>query len=301
MDKYQSQGLSIGLVEEETGISKETLRKWQERYGFPVPARDAFGGRLYSTADVERLQLIKALLNTGLRPNAVVAAPMEELLLLKSSRLPERLVAYPSEIQAVLHHVGANDEDGVESELRRLLVRQGLSEFVVQTLPALNAAVGEAWAQSRISIFQEHLYSEVVRKLTLQTLDIVRPTHAVGSVLLTTPSGEIHDLGLLMAQAVFSLAGYRCHCLGTQMPVDQIVSAAQAFAVDIVGLSMSAAFPRRLARTVVDDVRTSMGIHAELWVGGSGAQHIAAKVPGVRIFGSIVQLRAVLAENAGAA
>jgi hypothetical protein len=37
-------GLPIASVERETGLSKDTLRVWERRYGFPTPERDANGG-----------------------------------------------------------------------------------------------------------------------------------------------------------------------------------------------------------------------------------------------------------------
>ena len=33
--------LSIAAVERDTGLSKDTLRVWERRYGFPSPGRDA--------------------------------------------------------------------------------------------------------------------------------------------------------------------------------------------------------------------------------------------------------------------
>jgi len=39
--------LSISAVERETGLSKDVLRKWESRYGFPSPERDAVGERAY--------------------------------------------------------------------------------------------------------------------------------------------------------------------------------------------------------------------------------------------------------------
>ena len=49
--------VSIAAVERETGLSKDTLRVWERRYGFPTPARDGKGERVYSSAQLERLRL----------------------------------------------------------------------------------------------------------------------------------------------------------------------------------------------------------------------------------------------------
>ncbi len=39
--------LSIAAVERDTGLSKDTLRVWERRYGFPTPGRDTLGERAY--------------------------------------------------------------------------------------------------------------------------------------------------------------------------------------------------------------------------------------------------------------
>lgn len=294
MVKFELPRLSIGIVEHETGIPKETLRKWEERYHFPLPARDSFGERQYTLGDVERLQLIKALLNTGLRPSHVVALPLEELLSLKACRIPPQPAQYPEQIQAILTHLRANDAQSVQAVLQQMLVRQGLSDFVVHTLATLNAAVGEAWEQATLTVFQEHLYTEIIRNFVVHAIDLARLNQTSRSVLLTTPSGEQHSLGLLMAQAMFALAGYQCHYLGTQMPVNEIAAAARAFEVQRVGISLSVNFPRRLANLVADDVRSALPTEIDLWIGGAGAVHVRKKIPGVRTFESIAALREAL-------
>ena len=59
---------SIAAVERDTGIGKDTLRVWERRYGFPQPGRDNFGERSYPLAQVEKLRIIKRLLDAGHRP-----------------------------------------------------------------------------------------------------------------------------------------------------------------------------------------------------------------------------------------
>ena len=54
---------SIADIERETGLGKDTLRVWERRYGFPQPLRDARGDRLYDPPQLERLMLLKRLLD----------------------------------------------------------------------------------------------------------------------------------------------------------------------------------------------------------------------------------------------
>lgn len=69
----------INVVEKETGISKYLLRMWERRYTFPRPERDEKGERLYSDVDVEKLKLVKSLMEEGYRPSKVINQELEEL------------------------------------------------------------------------------------------------------------------------------------------------------------------------------------------------------------------------------
>src|SRR6476619_7394656 len=78
---------SIAAVERETRLSKDVLRVWERRYGFPQPVRDANGERCYPAEQVERLRLMKRLMDQGHRPGALAALADGDLASLAA---PER-------------------------------------------------------------------------------------------------------------------------------------------------------------------------------------------------------------------
>lgn len=82
---------SIAATERDTGLSKDVLRVWERRYGFPVPARDGHGERSYPAEQVARLRIIKRLLDQGHRPGRLVATSPAEL-----DALAGRLSAFPA-------------------------------------------------------------------------------------------------------------------------------------------------------------------------------------------------------------
>ncbi len=71
--------MSIAAVERDTGLSKDTLRVWERRYAFPLPVRDPQGERCYPLDQIEKLRLIKRLLDVGHRPSRLVGLPMDDL------------------------------------------------------------------------------------------------------------------------------------------------------------------------------------------------------------------------------
>ena len=65
--------LSIGVVERDTGIGRDTLRVWERRYGFPEPVRNEKGERKYSEMQLRRLQRTRRLLDRVLRPGKLLS------------------------------------------------------------------------------------------------------------------------------------------------------------------------------------------------------------------------------------
>ncbi|MDQ3632507.1 MAG: MerR family transcriptional regulator [Actinomycetota bacterium] len=70
-------GLSIKDVAERTGIAAGTIRMWEQRYGFPVPARSGAGYRLYAVDDVEALRRVLAFRHRGLSVPAAIERARE--------------------------------------------------------------------------------------------------------------------------------------------------------------------------------------------------------------------------------
>ena len=65
-------GLAIKDVAERTGLAAQTIRMWEQRYGFPEPKRTHSGYRVYDNADVERLRRVVAFRRRGLSVPAAI-------------------------------------------------------------------------------------------------------------------------------------------------------------------------------------------------------------------------------------
>ena len=272
--------MDIGAVERDTGLGKDTLRVWERRYGFPQPLRDANGERLYSSAQVDRLRLIKRLMDQGHRPGRLVAASAEDLLLLAGASQPAaRTLATDDQsiVGLLLALIKAHDAPGLRHALNQAMMRQGLQHFILDTVTALNRSVGEAWMRGELEVFEEHLYSEQIKSLLRQAISSVpNNVHGRPRILLTTVPEERHGLGLLMIEALLTLEGATCISLGTQTPLLDIRQAAEAHDAEIVALSFSSAFPSRQIAPVLSQLRQLLPAAVELWIGGAGMARIQA-------------------------
>ncbi len=262
---------SIAAIERDTGLSKDVLRKWERRYGFPVPLRDEQGERVYPDEQLHRLRLIRRLVDQGRRPGAVVPLSAGELeaLLVESSPPPTTPLA-PEVERDVLACLTDHDRGRLQGLLDRALMKLGLQHFVARFVAPLNVLIGEAWLRGVIEIAEEHLYTEQVQNVLRGA--IARQSASAGSprVLLTTFPDELHALGLLMVEALLSSEGAACTSLGTQTPVDDIARLAAKGGVDIVALSFSGAYPIRHAIDGLQRLRDTLPAEVDLWCGGTG-------------------------------
>lgn len=269
--------LTIAAVEREVGLSKDVLRVWERRYGFPSPERDANGERLYPASQVDRLRHIKRLMDQGHRPGRLLSLGPDELPTLTrpaGDAPPSTSIEPDAELSAAIALLRGHRATDLLERLHHRLARQGLMGFVQDTAVPLTAAVGDAWERGELQVHEEHLFTELLQRVLRQAISSVPPGRAP-RVLLTTAPGEPHELGLLMAEAALALEGAHCISLGTQTPILEIVRAAAAHRADVIALSFSAAFPRRQVPALLQQLRAGLPAALDLWSGGSGMSGIA--------------------------
>ncbi len=270
--------LGIAAVERETGLSKDLLRVWERRYGFPQPERDHLSERLYPPDQVQRLRWIKRLLDAGNRPSHVVALSPEAL----QQRLQQ--AAHPSNttnraptdasadvLDELLAPLLNHELYLLHERLQTQLLKRGLSAYVIELLAPLIGRVGQLWSEGRLQIYEEHLFTEAVQQQLRRSIAMLPPQRQEDRprVLLSTLPGEEHVLGLLMVQALLTLEGCHCISLGPQTPIGDLAEAMRTQRADVLALSFSAFAS---ASSVEDGIGTLMTVlpeNAELWAGGS--------------------------------
>lgn len=307
-------GLPIAAVERETGLAKGSLRVWEKRYGFPQPLRDDAGDRLYPPEQVQQLKLIGRLLDAGQRPGKVVGLSSAALQALINQGAAQATAAQTSQaavmaarpgaaqhapsLDSFLAQIGGHDPQALRYALSHAQLRLGLAAFVTELVAPLTTAVGQAWAQCRFEVFEEHLYTEVITGVlrhAIATLALA-PVRQGPTVLLTTVPQEAHGLGLLMVEALLALEGCTCISLGTQTPLGDIVQAAQAHRADVVALSFTNVQGAAQVLASLDELRTRLPGHTLLWVGGASAALAQRPLQGIAIEQSLSGLPSLVAQ-----
>ena len=279
---------NISAVERETGLSKDTLRVWERRYGFPKPVRDNNGDRAYTTEQITKLRLIKRLLDQGHRPGKIIGLDDDHL---------ERLVTEPAgdqpprqDIAVCLHLVRSHQALELRRHLSQAMARQGLQTFIVDTVAPLTQAIGEAWMRGEIAVFEEHLYTELMEGLLRNAITALQAQGNTPRVLLTSLPNEQHNLGLLMVEAMLTVENAQCIALGTETPVTEIAQAAQAHKTDIVALSFSGAYPETKANEALRELRSLLPASILLCAGGAGVVRIRRSLDGVQLIGELEKM-----------
>jgi MerR family transcriptional regulator, light-induced transcriptional regulator len=284
------------------------LRVWERRYGFPVPVRGAGGDRFYPAEQVARLCLIKRLIDVGDRPGKLMRLSTDELLERTANArgsgkpaaagIDEHLLAY-------LDMCTVERAEELRRSLNKALASLGLAAFIRQVAAPLVRATGEYWEHGRFTVVEEHLFTEQLQDLLRGAINALpREVGATPRVMLTTVPQESHGLGLLMAEAMFTLGGAQCVSLGVQTPIDKIALAAAH--VDVVALSFSTTLHANRVRDGLAQLAASVPEHVEIWCGGSSPVLRRVNIPRVSVLGlddveaRIVSWRARLSSEARA-
>jgi DNA-binding transcriptional MerR regulator len=284
---------SLAEVEQRTGLSRDVLRKWEQRYQFPQPQRGTRGQREYLDQDMVKLMLISRLLKNGQRAGSLATQDTDQLQALLDDAhdnqtlppAPGRLVS-SQVVQTLLETLSpTSDPHAVTLYLQRCLVQFGLNAFVAHLMPAFNRAVGDAWEAQRLRIADEHRYTESLRRVVLRALPQPGYVRTIPRVLLTTPPQECHSLALLALHAQLALLGADCIDLGSQTPCAEVLRAVHELHIGVVAISISACLSAPESHKYVRCLRQGLPPGCELWMGGAGCAALDAKaLAGCQVF-----------------
>lgn len=292
--------LSISAVERDTGISKDTLRVWERRYGYPKPGRDAYGERTYSSEQVSKLRLLRRLLDQGHRPGRIINLPFEQLSELagrqSAGRDSDTAEAESHELDRFIELVRAHRVDELRRELSQLVLRLGIERFAGEVASPLNRLVGETWSRGGLEVFEEHLYTESMQVILRSAISAIPSTNDSPQVLMTTFPNEPHGLGLLLAEALLSMEGCRCYSLGCETPVGDILRASQVRPYDIIALSFTACLTPNQIQEGLRELRGGLPAGTRIWAGGH-CPSLQRRCPdGIELVSSPDQIKSMVAQ-----
>ncbi|UCE84779.1 MAG: MerR family transcriptional regulator [Deltaproteobacteria bacterium] len=256
----------LGAVVRMTGLSAHTIRAWERRYGAVQPRRTEGGTRRYAAVEVARLRLLRAATEAGYRIGDLAGLP-DAAIEARLAPLEDRPGVPLPQLEEALARLDLGE---VERTLGLQLSALGPAAFARDVAGPLLRDMGERWERGEVSIAAEHLVSSATRGILADALRA--GSFAAGGtprILFTTPEGEPHEFGALIAAVTAVAAGAAATYLGPQLPTDEVAGAVAASGARVVALGVIT-LPLGAARRYLTDLRERLSAATEIWVGGTG-------------------------------
>lgn len=256
----------IQVVVRRTGLSADVVRAWEKRYGVVAPVRTDAGRRLYSDADIERLQLLARATLGGRAIGQVAALPAATLAALvreadgdaergHRTRGPEAGagVAPLDHLGACLDAVARFDGVALDALLRRATVALSAEGFLDALVVPLEQRVRDRVRDGELRAVHQHLTQAVLRRIVDHVTAAATVPFASPDLVVTTPSGQAQEFGALLTAAAAATEGWRVTYVGPGLPAEDVAATvdhtgARAVALSLRGASSDRGTPRELRR-----------------------------------------------------
>lgn len=286
-----------------SGLSMHTIRAWERRYAALDPSRTGTNRRIYKEADLKRLLLLKKVVEAGNSIGHI--AKLNDLALermashsLETLQSDAQLTYTPSgTIERCELAISKLDADSLDSVLSRHLASNGAVPTLERVVIPLLKLVEQGWAEGRLSIAQEHLVSAVLKGFLDRVRLRLNSSSASRTIVVTTPSGQIHELGALIVAAAAGDAGWNVVYLGPNLPSQEIVRAAMQCRANAVALSLVYPEGDPMVAEELLQLRATLPIGIPIMVGGRAAQSYdaALKSAGAVVAHDLLGFREALA------
>lgn len=215
----------ISVAARRVGLSVDTLRIWERRYGLGPSRASAGGHRRYEESDLRRLRAAVHLLRSGVpageAARTVLAATSH---VPGAAEIPEASLRLPPGVRPSARQLAAAafdlDGPGVRRLLGAELAAHGAVEVWEGMLRPLLAAIGEQWERVPYIVAVEHLVSHVATAtLAGRAAHLAEHTRTgTRPVVLACAPNEEHELPLTALAAALGEQGVPATVLGARTP-----------------------------------------------------------------------------------
>ena len=278
-------GHTIKIVSKRTGLSPHVLRVWERRYAAVTPMRTPTNRRVYSDADVEKLRLLREATGAGHSIGRIAALSSEDLKgLVDADRMygaspgVSHHAGVDDYVSACLEAVEKLDAETLAEELARAAVDIDQPTLLDELLPQLMERTGDLWRSGGLRIADEHLATAVVRTFLGSVNGLQRQPQSAPGMVVTTPTGQLHEMGALLVAVTAAAEGWRVRYLGPNLPAEEIAGAAVRDGARAVALSLL--FPADDPHVGPELLRLRQGLGDEIPIlfGGRASAAYAAAI-----------------------
>ncbi|HBC45749.1 MAG TPA: hypothetical protein DEO84_04450 [candidate division Zixibacteria bacterium] len=274
---------SLKAVVKQTGLSPFLIRAWERRYNAISPSRSSSKRRLYTDEDINRLTLLKKVTQCGENIGNIANLANDDLRKIigensiMNNQFPiinedgkNNLTANDYFSQA-LDSIQESNFEEFEAKLMEASVALSFPSLLDQVISPLLDKVGTMWQNGELRIADEHRISAIIRSFLGSFVKSDRRSASDRCLVSTTPTGQFHELGALMASLSASVMGWRSIFLGPNLPPEEIAGAVKANNASVLALSMIYPMDDPYLGAELIRIRRLIGDDVQILVGGRAA------------------------------
>lgn len=274
------QYFNIQVASQLSGVASATIRAWEKRYNAVIPERADNKHRLYSEKDIEKLALLYRLTEIGQSIGKIAHLGLEELKQVYSS-----LMHRPYEEFQVItpHHeridyekiqnsffiaLAAYKLDIISHELEKAKSLLTPRDLCLSILVPLFHEMKNKVEREELSLAQEHTLNSI---LTFSLGQIIgehyqRQFLKEDVILISTPEGELHEMGILGSALLCTYYGVKFIYLGPDMPANSLAETASELKCRAILLGVTQA---ENLENYLRDLSSTLTGNTEIWLEGN--------------------------------
>ncbi|MCF8565455.1 MerR family transcriptional regulator [Alicyclobacillus tolerans] len=286
MVQRNHQWYRIRQVAEQTGLSPQLIRKWEERYQAITPHRLENGYRVYHQEHVNQLLRLKRLVDNGYSiKNAVLLVNNTNADHFSKdeahSLAPAKPLQQPleSEFQADNRAVVELLKFGEKSETSRMnslleleLSIRGIYHVIYAIIIPFLRQVGTLWENGEWTEYQEHIASLQIRDFLVNFRSRISVQENSALLLAACVPGERHEIMLQIIMLEAAIQGWKTHFLGPSPAQSAVADAVKRLRPGVVILSATTSRPFEEHPGFLDELSklSTNFSHVEFFIGGPG-------------------------------
>ncbi|RYJ00489.1 MAG: MerR family transcriptional regulator, partial [Actinomycetales bacterium] len=257
---------SVGEVAASLSLPTSTVRTWERRYGLAPSVRTPGGHRRYDAADLDRMRLMRQLVDQGVAPSEAART------VLRAGRADAPILArtlggpapWADEVVAASRRLDANR---LRALFQELFEAQGVCTAWDPYVTPLLRRMGEEWASGDLGIESEHLVSEVLLTTLRSRSNRLTTGTQPPVVIMASAEDDQHSLAVVALQAALAENHVEAHVFGQRLPAAALATLVARFQPKAVFLWASMPRPNgdRLHRVV-----TALSTSTRIVLGGPG-------------------------------
>jgi methanogenic corrinoid protein MtbC1 len=99
-----------------------------------------------------------------------------------------------------------------------------LADFYEEILKPVLYDVGLLWQERKLDIGMEHVCSNMANKTIHKITSSIKPSDRMGSIIICTPDGELHNIACNIIESVLCEKGFHVNNVSPSIPTDSLVN-----------------------------------------------------------------------------